>query len=237
MSEPLKRPLTKIEPILYLIKFLPEVYAGKLLKLGQVYFNLPSTYNTLTSNEQGDINEGAAWIDNSEIKSIKAEHPTLGTFEFTPAPNSQSKVVQYNDSYLIYSLNAITPALFKNVDSYQIDNRMLEFNSDSAVIIEKPYVFLNSIVSELKFQKIKYEANFVTYRNLSNGKIDDINPFHKKAEHQHQIEFRIIIENINNDPKTVEIGSIEKYGRLLTSKSIIEYQWTVKRKINARDKV
>jgi hypothetical protein len=54
-------------------------------------------------------------------------------------------------------------------------------------------------------------------------------PFDKKQEHQHQCEFRIIIENTDNNSKLFKIGSIEKYSRLVSTKSIIKSTWTAKR--------
>lgn len=218
----------KIGPIFYLLKFLPSEFADKLFREGQIYFGLPSTFNNLKNDERGDDNEGAEWIDNSEIVSIKVDHPTLGTHEFKPALNHPSKVIQYNHYFLSYSLFAITPSQFDNRDSYQVDARMMEFG-DTAVLIEEPFTFLNSIINEIKNQGLKYEANFVSYRNLTTGRIENITPFEKKLGHLHHAEFRIIIENRTDQPKLLQIGSIERYSRLMASKHIIETTWTVKR--------
>jgi hypothetical protein len=209
------------------IKFTEQQFADKLLKEGEVYFNLPSSFNKLKEKERGDDNEGAEWIDNSQIVNIKADHQTLGTFEFKPAPDSPSKIVQYNYYYLSFSIYAVTPDLFDENDTHKIDSRMSEFG-DCAVIIEKPYIFLNSIIAELKSQKLRYEIKPANYRDISNGRVD-LSPFDKKQEHQHHCEFRIIIENTDNDAKPIRIGSIEKYSRMVSSKTIIESTWTAKR--------
>jgi hypothetical protein len=210
--------------ILCFIKFSTDEFAGKLFRQGQIYFNLPSTYSNSLETERGDINEGAEWIDNSEIVNIKAEHPTLGMFEFKPLSNPPSTILQYNYYYLSFSLYAITPELFENSNTYKIDSRMSEFG-DTAVIIEEPYIFLNSVIEELKKKNMKYEIKQVIYRDLTN-KRTDLTPFDKKQEHQHHCEFRIIIKNVDNEPKTIEIGSIEKFSRLISSDTIVESIWT-----------
>ena len=216
-----------MDKLLCFIKFTHREFADKLLKKGEIYFNLPSSFNKSVEMERGDDNEGAEWIDNSQITNIKVDHPTLGTFEFKTVPNSPSKLVQYNYYYLSFSLYSLTADLFEKDDSHKIDSRMSEFG-DSAVIIKEPYIFLNSIIEELKRTKINYEMKLVEYRDLTIGRVNLI-PFDKKKEHHHHHEFRIIIENIENVPKKIEIGSIEKYSSLVNSKSIIESIWTIKR--------
>jgi hypothetical protein len=129
-----------MDKIFCFIKFTKREFAEKLLKNGEVFFNLPSSFNNLTEKERGDDNEGAEWIEYSQITHIKAEHPTLGTFEFNPVPNSPSKIIQYNYFFLSFSLYAVTPDLFDKDNSHTIDSRMNEFG-DTAIIIEEPYIF------------------------------------------------------------------------------------------------
>ena len=216
------------ENIFCFIKFIKREFADKFLN-GQVYFNMPSSFNDLREKERGDENEGAEWIDNTEIVTVKTEHPTIGSIEFKVVPNSVSKMIQYNYQYLSFSLYAVTSSLFDKDNSHKIDSRMSEFG-DSAIIIEEPYIFLNSIISELKNKNLDYEIKPIIYRDITKGRVDLI-PFDKKLDHQHQFEFRIIIKNTDNVAKTLEIGSIEKYSKLVSSQFIIESQWTAKRNI------
>jgi len=216
------------DKIFCFIKFTKREFAEKLLN-GQIYFNTPNSFNNLTEKERGDDNEGAEWIDNTEIASIKTEHPTLGTIEFKAVPNSVSKMTQYNYYYLSFSLYAVTSALFDKDNTHKIDSQLSEFG-DSAVIIDEPYIFLNSIISELESKNLKYEVKPAIYRDLTNGRVDII-PFDKKLEHQHHCEYRIIIENTDNAAKVIEIGSIEKYSKIVSSQFIIESIWTAKRDI------
>jgi len=215
-----------MDKIVLLVKFFrEEEYADKFLKLGQVYFNVPTIYNESTNNEQGDINEGAEWIDNTTILSIKVEHPTIGIVELKPLKTEPSKVIQYNNYYLSFSLFMFTPDLFDVDDSFRMDSRMIEFG-DTAVIIEDPYKFLNSLTKELKNRNIKYEIKRVTYRDLSTGRVD-LTPFDKKQEHSHQHELRVIIENFEDKAKPIDIGSIEHYCKIVKSSLLTEYPWNI----------
>jgi hypothetical protein len=107
---------------------------------------------------------------------------------------------------------------------------MLSF-SDTAILIKEPYKFINSIVSKLKKEGIKYEANIVTYDDLCREGNIELSPFIKKMEHQHQMEFRIIIENKDNQPKLISIGSIEDYSVIVSSESMIATIWQAKKQV------
>jgi hypothetical protein len=207
-----------------LIKFAEKEFADKLLKKGEVYFSLPSHYKKLKEQERGDNNEGAEWIDNALLTNLKVNHPTLGTFEFKPLSNVPSRIVQYNNYYLSFSLYAVTPSLFIKDNTHKIASNMRGFG-DTAIIINEPFVFLEAIIAELNAKKLRYEMNTIVYKDLTNGKVK-LTPFIKKQEHQHQHEFIIIIENIDNIPKLITIGSIEKYSKLVSTETIIESIWT-----------
>jgi len=225
-----RRSMKEIEQIFCLIKFGQKEHVEKLLKEGELYFNTVSTYAELDDEERGDANEGAEWINNAQVVKIKVEHPTLGSLELFPTTNQLSKLRQYNFYYLSFSLYAISPRSFEKTDSFQIDNRMLSF-SDTAILIKEPYKFINSIVSKLKKKGIKYEANIVTYDDLCREGNIELSPFIKKMEHQHQMEFRIIIENKDNQPKLISIGSIEDYSVIVSSESMIATIWQAKKQV------
>ncbi|MFY7739294.1 MAG: hypothetical protein ACOVQC_02150 [Flavobacterium sp.] len=97
---------------------------------------------------------------------------------------------------------------------------------DTAIVIEDPFEFLKQIEEKLKLEKINYEMNSVNYKNLNIGKIN-LKPFDKKIEHSHQNEFRIIIENLNNLTKIINIGSIKKLCKIVPSEVIIESEMKV----------
>jgi len=226
--------MKNLEQIFCLIKFGSSEYNEKLLKEGELYFNTPIKYNELSGseNETGDNNEGAEWIENTQLKKISVEHSTTGELVLTPIPNSLSKIIQYNYYYLSYSLFVISSRLFENTDKYQIDKKMLDMkNANSALMIKEPYKFINCIISEIKKLGLQYEAGIVEYKKLNcEGRIE-IRPFDKKIEHQHQVEFRIVIENKDNLPKKIYIGSIEDYCIISSSKSMVETIWEAKRKV------
>jgi hypothetical protein len=189
---------------------------------------VPTFYNESTNSEQGDVNEGAEWIDNTPITSINVTHPTIGTFEFKPVTDAPSKVVQYNYYHLSYSLFAFTSDLFDENDNYKMDPRVSKFG-DTAVFIEEPYKFLNCLTEKLKNENIKYEIKNVDYRNLTSGRVE-LTPFDKKEEHRHHCELRVIIENTENKGKSVDIGSIEQYSKIVKSNLLTESTWSAKRR-------
>jgi len=216
-----------MEDILLFIKFTQKEFAEKLLD-GQIYFNIPSNYNEIENEEIGDKNEGAKWIDNSEIANIKCELDN-NVIDFKPISNSNFKIIQYDYYYLSFSLFTIYRSMFENNNTFRIDSKMQNTTYDSAIVIENPVAFLNTIIEKLKAEKIEYELKSVAYKNLNTG-IINLTPFDKKEEHSHQNEFRIIIRNLENSAKKIEIGSIKDYCKLVPAKMILEAEWTAKRK-------
>ncbi len=216
--------------IFCLIKFGSEKNMLKLINNGELRFSLSKEYNDLVDNqERGDLYEGAEWIENTEFKSIEVDHPTLGKHTFNPVKGKLGKLTQFNYYYLSYSLYAISTRTFSDKDIHKIDESHLEFG-DSAVLIKEPYKFLNAITLELKKRQLQYEMNFVYYTDYEQeGKIL-ISPFTKKNDHSHQMEFRIIIENLNGESEFITIGGIEDYCQLIPSKTVVEMEWKAKRK-------
>lgn len=222
-----------IENILCLIKFGQRVHMEKLLKYGELRFNLPKIYNDDKDPVRGDELEGAEWIVNGGLTKLTANHPTLGFHEFIINPDSPSKLIQFHEFYLSYSLYAITNIHFSNSNTFQIDKRMNEStNYETAVIIKQPYKFLNEITGKLKSESYRYEADLIKYRNLNEFGTINITPFFKKEQHSYQNEYRIIVENMDNKPKTISLGPISEYCDMFDSQSVIEMIWEVKRKIN-----
>jgi hypothetical protein len=220
--------MRNLNDCLMFVKFTQKKYAEKLIN-GEIFFNLPTYYNSSDNEEIGDNNEGAEWIDNSEVKSIRAEYAGNKIFNFTPIPNSISKITQYDNYFLSFSLYTIYKSAFNESGIFKVDSKMKNSNYDNAILIEEPFEFLKRIEEKLKLEKINYEMDSVNYKNLNIGKID-LTPFDKKIEHSHQNEFRIIIENLNNSTKTINIGSIEKLCKIVPSEAIIESEMKVTNK-------
>ncbi|WP_396147422.1 hypothetical protein [Flavobacterium sp.] len=220
--------MRNLNDCLMFVKFTQKKYAEKLIN-GEIFFNLPTYYNSSDNEEIGDNNEGAEWIDNSEVKSIRAEYAGNKIFNFTPIPNSISKITQYDNYFLSFSLYTIYKSAFNESGIFKVDSKMKNSNYDTAIVIEEPFEFLKRIEEKLKLEKINYEMDSVNYKNLNIGKID-LTPFDKKIEHSHQNEFRIIIENLNNSTKTINIGSIEKLCKIVPSEAIIESEMKVTNK-------
>ena len=143
--------MKNLNECLMFVKFTRKKYAEKLIN-GEIFFNLPTYYNSSDNEEIGDNNEGAEWIDNSEVKSIRAEYPGNKIFNFTPIPNSISKITQYNYYFLSYSLYTIYKSAFNESGIFKVDSKMKNSNYDTAIVIEDPFEFLKRIEEKLKLE-------------------------------------------------------------------------------------
>ena len=202
----------------------------RLLDRGELYFNHPRLYNEWQAQEpqSGDIFEGADWVENAYVKKIQFLHPTLGTGELIPDPRELSKQIQYNYDFLSYSMYALTTDEFVGKDTFSIDPGNADLkDADSAVFIQEPYLFLKAVTAEIKSRNLRYRAKHVQYKDISTEGLTKMNPFIKKKEHQHQNEFRIILENMDDKPQAISIGSIATYSYLVSAKSMIETVWKV----------
>ena len=170
------------DKIFCLIKFGSKSNLKRLLEHGELYFNLPQTYNGWSASEleSGDINEGVEWIENTQIKKITVHHPKLGDFKFNAVHDKLSRITQYNYHFLSYSLYAISPPTFSKHNEFKIDKQVLNLkNVDAAVFIKEPYDFLTQVTSVLKERNVQFEANFVEYVDLEEKGEIELGPFRK----------------------------------------------------------
>lgn len=223
--------MNKSDILFCFVKFGKKEYMEKLIQDGELYFNTSSEYNKIQSvdNVRGDDNEGAEMIINKQLTDIRIEHPSLGSVDLKPNSNQLSKLIQYNYSFLSYSLLAISSRTFSNTDKFQIDKRFLNMEkTDTAVFITDPYRFLKSVSEELKKENLAYKFDFTEYKQLDQQERVDLNPFVKKKDHQYQMEYRLIIPNESDCARNIQIGSIADYCHLVTAESMIETTWNVK---------
>lgn len=221
-----------MKDLMCLIKFAKKKsHLVSLMNKGEIFFNAVQTYTDSNEPERGDSNEGAIWLENAQFINIKVEHPVLGTHNFKPQKNTLGKLTQYNFDYLSHSLYKITPDIFSKSDTFQISEKMKEFGN-YALMIKNPYGFFNALVSELKRQKIQYEIKAIEYKDLSKEGKFMVTPFIKDKEYSHQNEIRIIIENRDNQTKSIHLGSVADYCILTDTQTMIEMEWKAKRKCN-----
>jgi hypothetical protein len=221
-----------MKDLMCLIKFAKKKsHLVSLMNKGEIFFNEVQTYTDLNEPERGDSNEGAIWLKNAQFTNIRADHPTLGAFNFKPQKNTLGKITQYDFYYLVQSLYAITSDVFSKSDTFQISAKMKHFG-DYALMIKKPYDFFNAIVSELKRQKIQYEVKAIEYKDLSEEGKYTVTPFIKDKEYSHQNEIRVIIMDKENKAKSIQIGSLADYCILTDTQTMIEMEWKAKRKCN-----
>ncbi len=209
------------------LKFGKRNHIEHMLKYGEIYFNTPKNFSESKEPERGDSNEGAIWIENSQLKDIQISHPSIGTLNLIPKPNSLSKIIQYHYNFLSFSLYDVSQNIISNSEIKQIDERMLEFGN-SALIIQNPNKLIKSVTDELQKLQIRYMIKSVEYKKISKQGNHTLSPFVKDYQYKHQNEVRIIIENLNNKPFSISIGSIEDYCLFSESESMINSEWSVK---------
>ena len=221
--------MNQTEKTFCIIKFGKKNRLESLLRKGELYFNTTKNLNDSTKfgTEQGDENEGAEWIENTQFTEIKVNHPQLGEFKFNPLPNQLGKFTQYNHNYLTCSFFILTTKDFENSDVLKIDEKMLEFGN-YALVIKKPQIFVDRLIMALEMENVDYAAKKVEYKDLNTKGRIHISPFIKKIEHDYQKEFRIIIKN-QLEPKLIKIPKMNEISEIVTSKYIVESKWEVMR--------
>lgn len=102
-------------------------------------------------------------------------------------------------------MTAITSESSNKTD--RLDERNMEFG-DTFVVIFNPKEFLSRIDAAIKNLNKTYSWNLVKYydEDSHNG---DLDVFHKPLKYKHQNEFRIFVNNAENEPLILKIGSIE----------------------------
>lgn len=170
--------MNQTEHTFCIIKFGKKNRLESFLRKGELYFNTTKNLNDVTKfgTEQGDENEGAEWIENTQFAEIKVNHPKLGKFKFKPLPNQLGKLTQYNHNYLTCSFFILTTKDFKNSDILKVDEKMLEFGNH-ALIIKKPQIFIDSLITVLEEENLDYAAKKVEYKDLKTKGRIQMNPF------------------------------------------------------------
>lgn len=211
-----------------LIKFGKKNRLESFIKDGDIFFNDVEAYVISNEPERSDLNEGATWLENAQFINIKAEHPDLGTYNYKPKENKLGRIIEYNFDYLSHSLYKITSGNFSKSDTFKISEKMKQFGK-YVVIINKPYVFFDAVIKELKRQQIQYEIKPIEYKDLTKEGEFKLSPFIKDEQYAHQHEIRMIIENKENKPRAIQIGSLEDYCTLTKAQTIVEVIWNVRR--------
>tara|TARA_R110002049_G_scaffold60372_3_gene162255 strand:- start:1106 stop:1771 length:666 start_codon:yes stop_codon:yes gene_type:complete len=217
------------ERILFFIKFGKKKYLESLLKNGELFFNAPKVFNKIkeTNTEQGDENEGAIWIKNSENVELTINHPEIGEYKFKSIPNKVTKLTQFNHNYLICSFYAITNRDFEQSKILEIDERMSNFG-EYALIISNTKLLTDSIINSAEKEGLSLSGKKVEYKELSIlGRIE-LNPFIKKIEHSYQKEYRLVIKNSLESSKILKVCELGENGKIIPTENLKKLKFEIK---------
>ncbi len=219
----------KEDQLFCLLKFGQREYMERLLFSGEIYLNPIRNYRESKLPEIADTNEGLCYLENTQLKSISFNHPSIGEGKLNITEGSISRLLQFDDApYLNFSMCSVSSRSFLETNDYRINKRLLAFG-DTCVMIKDPLQFLKAVTLKLKELNHKYEIGFVNYHDYSSKEKFELTPFDKSHEFEHQEEFRIVILAKQYQPLVVNIGSIEEYCLLVDAKTMTETEWTAQR--------
>ena len=195
--------------ILVFLRFGQEHHIMDLYENGTIYLNTVEYFRGLKDTGfRGDPYEGISRIINVSKGSFLI--PSLNhTVDY------QNLHAKSNDVYVgnLYCLYAISSKTIPDPATYKMDSKNLDFGTH-CLIIKQPGTFLQKVENALKKASYKFEDGFVEYYDMLkfSGKRS---PFHKSLEYKHQNEFRFFVDNLNNKPITLNIGSMKTYSQVV----------------------
>lgn len=202
----------------FLIKFGSEGNIKNLFEKGEIFMNTIQTFKNLDKKDIGDKYEGSAKILNPTESKLTFKFPN-NLITVNPI---KMQLWQTPNEHIgnIYSTYAVSDQLVKHKRTHRIDPRMQIFGSH-CVIIKDVKGFLEGIFNKLEEQNISYSHNLATYYDYSklNHKIT---LFAKSHLLSYQKEHRIVAKTEKDLPLKFEIGSIENYSEIYTTKDFIK---------------
>lgn len=214
--------------LFFLVKFGSKKNIDDLQTKGHIHFSPLKNFNKSDNKEREDELETAIKIINDEFKGIQVSHPSFGTINLKPLPNSMGRLTQFNDDdYVSFSSFAVTQKSVENKESYLIEPKMLGFGN-TALMIKDPHEFFNRINKELKRLSLPFDYKLVDYIDVDKRGEIDLTLFNKDMKQSYQSEHRILVENDSQGPLDLIIGSIEDISQKIDSKEMVKIVFEIK---------
>jgi hypothetical protein len=207
-------------PILF-VKFGKKNHIEEFQNKGLLYFNTVDFFKKLESEHgtRGDFLEGASEIKNifEQDKSVLIINPGgKDEIKFNLTKAQIRKIVNYKGN--IFSLFSIFNDK-KEIQEIEFKKSMISFGN-TALIITNVNEFLKRVKLELDKQRFKFNWGLVDYYNENARNQKELNIFSKASTFQNQNEFRIYVENVNNKPLKIQIGSNKEVSCIIESKKL-----------------
>ena len=193
------------------IKFGEKKYIKKLFEEGELFLNTVDYYTKQENKEIGDSWEDVVWTE--PITDFKSRvNNTVIT-----APSGSLQIHEQNLSQNLYCLWSLD-------DNRAIDNMNKEDNSliiDTSnyngfvndgqvcyVVITNLEAFIDRVKNELNKRNLKSKFGSVEYFR-EDKHVGVVHRFMKRNKYKKQNEFRIIVDNKDNSPLKINIGSMK----------------------------
>ena len=208
--------------IRYILKIGTEPHMRAFLDRGEMFFNTVDWFRqTELNQERFDGSEGASsiqqvvWIklraeDGKEFYFSKPGHPR---HEASHGKLASANVITHEERTKgnIYSCIGVGVNESGVLGDGELDPRFMEFGS-VVVVIANPNVFLTRVETALKNRGLRYVLGLVKYYDpdVYEG---ELNVFSKKIGHAYQKEIRVWVDNHEDKPLKIEVGSIRDIAR------------------------
>jgi len=203
------------DTILGFLKIGSQENITDLYENGTVYMNTLEYFRRVEDGElRGDPNEGY-----SDVVDIK----NGGTFRIEGIDQDfkfiNARYGGYRKTGNLYCLYSISSRWFPNPLDFRLDERNLDFGTH-ALIIKQPGVFIKKLEDELIKGGYNFKHGFVEYYE-NKVRLMNLTPFDKSNKYEYQKEFRFSVENEENEPLKINIGSMKSYAEIIEAKELL----------------
>jgi len=203
--------------LLKIIKIGKKEYMENLLNKGELYLNTAKYYRKHENEQIGDSHENDFLIRHGKI-SIKINDEYIYLYnKHRPIAFSNP-----NDNKNLYCTYGVFTGNFVKKEHYmlhEIPNYLIKEFGGTIVCIINPIEFFKRIEVAVKEKGLETQIGHVEYYNEDTYD-GDLTIFNKRKQFSHQNEVRIAINNENDAPIKLNIGSINDIALILDNKML-----------------
>lgn len=204
----------------FFIKFGKREHMYNLLHKGEVYLNTSQFYRDCKNPEIGDSNEGLIQLPLPDISKIDGVD-CWGV-------NAHIKRFVNKNLYCLYCIeNEDIKNALNEKQQYEFDLTGFNGFGDCCIVFHYLKPFVEKMEEAIEKEGLKLLGRkLVRYENFDNysGKIDY---FMKDKRFSHQREYRFVIEGNEVKQRTIYLGNLEEYAKMIpvnNNKIIINFE-------------
>jgi len=208
------------EPLSGAIKIGQEEHINELQKEGHLFCN---TLKYFREVEKKDFNrhDGREGAFKTEVIENPEDYKLSIDGEEVPITLTFLRFNEFDSTEEYYKLFCLFGVKRKHVTGEPfLDEKILKFGEKALIIIDLQE-FMDRIKERLNELDLEFEFGHVKYYE-ENGVNENLTPFHKPDEFQHQEEFRLLIKEDSETPFSFKIGSIEDISTVVEANRLTE---------------